>query len=129
MINKPLNEVPLPVLHAARQACAILLADQHRPYLDGLAPVMLSKLRDDVGEHLGSPRLGTPRPAAPRRIRQATGPQVTTMAEALSTLVGKCADIIDDPELAAFLASFLAALRTEEYNRDSATATTPRGAS
>jgi hypothetical protein len=118
-IPKDLKELPLDTLHAARQACLTLLADPHRIYLASSLPMMLGKLRDDVGGVLGMQPLGRSERHSPRGIGEATDAELNSMTWAVHTLLERCLEAIDDPELVTGLTALSDQIRREKAERAS----------
>jgi hypothetical protein len=119
MAAKPLPELPLDTLQAARQACLTLLLDQHRIYLDGgsLTLLMIGKFRDDVGAQLGMEPLGKSTPISPRGIGETTDAELNAMEWAATTLLDRCRATIDDPALIEYLTGLRVSIEREKAER------------
>jgi hypothetical protein len=128
-LPKALKELELDTLHAARQACLTLLVDQHRIYLASSLPMMLGKLRDDVGGMLSMEPLGRSAKHSPRGIGEATDAELNAMTWAVDTLLERCIEAIDDPELVTGVAALRDQIRCEKAERASARASFPGGGS
>jgi hypothetical protein len=118
-LPKDSKELPLDTLHAARQACITLLMDQHRIYLTSSLPMMLGKLRDDVGGMLGMEPLGRSERHSPRSIGEATDAELNAMTWAVDTLLDRSRETIDDPELVTGVTALSDQIRHEKAERAS----------